>query len=108
METNYRLKEPNYRAISLYLALANAVITALVLVSPFGVGDGSGMIGYSIARMLVMVIIQAPIAIGGVIASIACWRHKLKWLSGLFLNIIVFTSALFLYFAQSRTIEPFL
>lgn len=102
------LKEPNYRRLSLSLALANAVLTALVLVSPFGIGDGSGMIGHSIARMLVMVLIQAPIAIGGIIASIACFRHDLRWLSGLVLNIIVVSGAFFLYFAQAKTIEPFL
>lgn len=108
MSDKPRWKEPNYQRIALYLVLANAVLTVLVLVSPFGIGDGSGVIGYSVPRMLVMALIQAPIALGGIIASIASLRHGLKWLPGFVLHIIVFSAAFFLYFTQTGKIEQFL
>lgn len=102
------LTEPNYYRVALYFAFGNAALTAMVLLSPFGIGDGRGMIGYSISRMLVMVFVQTPIALGGIIVSIASFRHGFKWVTGLVSNIGILTCAFFLYFAQSKIIERFL
>ena len=91
------------------LAVVNATITLLVLMSPIGVGEGSDLIGNSGIRLLVMILLQAPIAVGG---TVAAFRARLKgqnWLPALIANVLVIPLAtLFLYFAQSRTIERFL
>ena len=63
------MDRPEFRSgsVSVYLALANAAVTTLILVTPIGTGDGRGMIGYSIYRMLIMICPQSIIAIAGII-----------------------------------------
>ena len=91
------------------LAFANAGITLLVLMSPIGVGEGSGFIGHSIVRLLVMLLLQAPIAFGGAVAAFRARMKGQNWLPALIVNVVIVPVAtLFLYFAQSRTIERFL
>ena len=94
--------------VSVYLALANAAITALILFTPIGIGDGRGMIGYSIYRMLIMICPKSIIAAAGIIAAFRAMTKKRSWIPGLVLNVLVMIATFFLYFAQSRTIERFL
>jgi hypothetical protein len=94
--------------VSVYLGLTNAAVTAVILASPIGIGDGRGMIGYSIYRMLIMVCPQSIIAIAGVIAAFRAMTKKRSWVPGLILNALVVVATFFLYFAQSQTIGRFL
>jgi hypothetical protein len=93
---------------SIWLALANAAITTLILASPIGIGDGNGMIGYSVYRMLIMICPQSILAIAGIIAAFRAMTKQQSWIPGLALNALVMVAAFFLYFAQSQTIERFL
>jgi len=94
--------------VSIYLALSNAAVTALILATPIGIGDGGGMIGNSIYRMLIMICPQSIIAIAGIIAAFRAMTKQQSWVSGLILNALVMVATFFLYFAQSRTIGRFL
>lgn len=93
---------------SIYLAIANVLITAGILASPIGIGDGNNMIGFSVIRMLVMVCPQSIIAIAGVIAAFRAMTKQQNWIPGLILNVLVMIATFFLYFAQSQTIGRFL
>ncbi len=94
--------------VSIVLAIVNAAITAATLASPIGIGEGSGMIGHSIVRMLIMICPQSFIAIAGFIAAARAMTKRQHGLTGIVLNAVVMVAAFFLYFAQSRTIERFL
>jgi hypothetical protein len=93
---------------SIYLAIANALVTAGVLASPIGIGDGSNMIGYSVIRMLIMICPQSIMAIAGIIAAFRAMTKQQRWIPGLTLNTLVMIATFFLYFAQRQTIERFL
>jgi hypothetical protein len=97
-----RIKKTNRKAI--YLAVGNAAIALIVLLSPVGVGEGSGVIGYSVVRLLVFVFLQAPIAIAGIVKSYRGRRRGNNWRLGLIANVIVVFGTLMLYFYQSRTL----
>lgn len=94
--------------VSIYLALANAAITAIVLATPIGIGDGGGMIGNSIWRMLILVCPQSIVAIAGIIAAFRAMTKNRSWTPGLILNFLVMGATLLLYFAQGHTIERWL
>jgi len=93
---------------SVGLAIANAGITALILASPIGIGDGNAMIGYSVWRMLILICPQSIIAIAGVIAAFRAMTKNRSWIPGLILNFLVIGATFFLYFMQRQTIERFL
>ena len=86
------------------LAFASVVITLLVLVSPVGIGSGSDMIGYSIYRLLVFVLVQFPLAVLGIAGSVVAWYGGRPSWSGLVFHLLIITSTFFFYFAQARTI----
>jgi len=90
------------------LALASMVLTVLVVLSPIGIGSGSSVIGYSVYRLLIFVLIQLPVAllgIGGVIASLS--SDRFSW-GVLALHLGAIIAAFFLYFSQGNTVCRFL
>ena len=95
-------------SVSVCLAIANAVVTAGVLATPMGIGNGSGVIGYSVYRMLIMICPQFIIAIAGVSAAFLAMTRQRSWIPGLILNALVMIATFFLYFAQSQIIGRFL
>ena len=86
------------------LAVASGAITLLVLVSPVGIGSGSGVIGYSIYRLLIFALVQFPLAALGVAGSVVAWYFGRPSWGGLVLHLLIITSTFFFYFAQARTI----
>jgi hypothetical protein len=95
-------------SVSINLALANAAVTALILFTPIGIGDGGGVIGYSVYRMLIMLCPQSIIAIAGLKSALRAKTKKRSWIPGLILNALVMIATFFLYFARSQTIGRFL
>lgn len=93
---------------ALILAGVNAALTAAVLASPIGIGPGSGMIGYSIYRLLIIICPQSFVAIAGIIAAFRAMTRKQSWIPGLVLNLVVMAATFFLYFAQAQTVERWL
>ena len=80
------------------LAMANLAVTAGVLLSPWGSGDGSGVIGHSIIRLLVLVVAQAPIVLSAFLAALFSAKEGLEWGSTLFMHLVIVAGAVYLYF----------
>lgn len=93
--------------LAILLACVNIAISVLVLYSPYGIGEGSGVIGYSIVRLLVLVIVQAPVAFFGIVLSCVSWKRGFRWAAGLIGNIVVIMLALFLYSGQYLIVNKF-
>ena len=85
---------------AVYLGLLNALITGLVFLSPIGEGDGSGVIGYSVYRLIIAVFPQGVLALSGIIAAFRAMKKNLNWIPGMAINIIVIVVTVFLYFAN--------
>lgn len=86
------------RGAAWLLAIANLVVTAGVLLSPWGSGDGSGVIGHSIIRLLVLLVAQAPIALSAFVAAFLSARQGVGWGSALFMHLVIVAGAVYLYF----------
>ena len=95
-------------SVSVCLAIANAVVTAGVLATPIGIGSGSGVLGYSVYRMLILICPQSIIALAGFVLAFVAMSKQRSWIPGLILNVLVMIATFFLYFAQSQTIGRFL
>lgn len=86
------------------LALASGAVTFLVLVSPIGLGSGSGVIGYSVYRLAIFALIQFPLAALGITGSVIAWlAGRPRW-GALILHLLVIVSTFFFYFSQANTI----
>ncbi len=83
--------------ISLGLALTNVAITLAVLASPFGEGNGSGAIGYSIIRFLVLAVPQLALAIAGVVSAILARRPGGGWIVVALVNLLVLAGSAIQY-----------
>ena len=86
------------RGAARLLAITNLVVTAGVLLSPWGSGDGSGVIGYSIVRFLVLVVAQAPIVLSAFVAALLSAKQGLEWGSTLVFHLVIVAGAVYLYF----------
>ncbi len=85
----------------------NIAITLTVMISPIGVGEGSGMIGDSIVRLIVLCVAQVPIALAAMAASFYCLAQRHPWLGSLFFNLVVSAATVYLYFAQNAALKDF-
>lgn len=86
----------------------NALITVFVLCSPYGVGNGSEVIGYSIIRLIICMVIQLPLFLATLGLVVAFHRQRLSWGVFLLANVCVAVATTFLYFAQGPMLAPIL
>ena len=100
-QSHHRVRLMRLARLATPLALANAALTGLILLSPIGIGSGLGMIGYSIYRLLAFALVQSPIAIVGIVLSFLSMARKRPWAFGLSAHMVVLTASFFFYFAQS-------
>ncbi len=94
--------------VGIALALCQAAVIALVLRSRYGIGDGSGVIAYSIGRSLVLLLVHVPFTFVGVSVSLFSLTQGRRWALGVFGNILVFVAAVLLYLAQHLTVDKFM
>jgi len=93
------MKGLNSNQTAFLFAFTNAAVATLVLQSPLG-GDGAyGVIGYSIFRLLIVIVIHAPLTFGGLVASYLSFDRKLDWPLPLILTVGVPAGIVWLYFS---------
>jgi hypothetical protein len=102
------LDKAKLHSLAMFFAFGNMAFTVLVLFSPFGIGSGSGVIGYSIVRLLVMVFVQVPVTISGIVLSGLSWKYGFQWVPALIGHILVIVFTFFLYFDQGSTVNKFI
>ena len=94
-----RARGANSQWLPWLIAGANLFLVAGVYFSPIGTGDGSGVIGYSVYRGLVLVLLNTPLMLGGVVMSIAIGlsTRPRQALSGLLVNVGALVIAFYVY-----------
>ena len=95
-------RDPN--GASVVIAIGNALIVCLVLVSPIGVDNGAGVISNSVFRLAILVVVQVPLMVLGMLFALMSQRRGGRWGAGVFLNAIVGAGTVAFYFAEPQVL----
>ena len=85
--------------LPLLVAIANVAVGALVFYSPIGEGNGSGVIGYSIYRGLLLLFLHLPLGIFGLVisATIGFATSFSRAVPGIILNLVALAAIILAY-----------